>query len=523
MRKFLLAATAAALVQLGLVGAAGANTLRYASAGDIYGLDPHSMTDSFSINFLLHVYEPLVRYNKELKIEPALAVSWEVVKPDVIRYKLRQGVKFHDGSDFTADDVVMSLMRATDDKSPIKGNLPALKSAETVDDYTVDLHLSGPTPLLNNYLTNIAIFDAQWLEKNGAVKPVNAELGEEGYTTTHANGTGPFKLESRRPDAQTVLVANEAWWEKPEHNLTKVVHTPISSDATRVAALLSGEVDIITPSPLQDAKRIAGSPGTKVLESPGLRTIMMNFNMRDKLVDGNVEGNPFRDVRVRKAVYQAINMDLVRDKIMRGKSRNAGMQIAPEVPGFDEKLNRRFPYDPAAAKALLTEAGYPNGFQFNMNCPNDAYVNDEEVCQAMTAMLAQVGLNAKLVTEARTLHFKKAQEGQTDMFMIGWATLPMLDGFSVLSAMLHSPEDKLGTWNPGDYKNAKVDELTKKIDVELDEAKRRQMMIEAFGITEEEVAWLPLHQQPLSWAVRDNVEVVQTADDLLRLWYTRIK
>lgn len=141
----------------------------------------------------------------------------------------------------------------------------------------------------------------------------------------------------------------------------------------------------------------------------------------------------------------------------------------------------------------------------------------------MTAMLAQVGLNAKLVTEGRTLHFKKAQEGQADMFMLGWATLPMLDGFSVLSAMLHSPEGKLGTWNPGGYKNAKVDELTKKIDVELDEAKRRQMMAEAFAISKEEVAWLPLHQQPLSWAVRDNVEVVQTPDDLLRLWYARIK
>ncbi|MBB6467095.1 ABC transporter substrate-binding protein [Aminobacter carboxidus] len=523
MRKFLLAATAAALVQLGLMGNASAAELRYAAAGDIYGLDPDSMTDSFSNNFLSHIYEPLVRYNKELKIEPALALSWEVVKPDVVRFKLRQGVKFHDGADFGADDVVMSLMRAVDENSPIKGNLPALKSVEKIDDYTVDLHLAGPTPLLNNYLTNIAVFDAGWLENNNAVKPINAELGQEGYTSTHANGTGPFKLESRRPDAQTVLVANEGWWDKPQHNLTKIIFTPIASDATRVAALLSGEVDIITPSPLQDAKRIAANPGTKVLENPGLRTIMMNFNMRDKLVDGNVEGNPFKDARVRKAVYQAINMDLVRDKIMRGKSRVSGMQIAPEVPGFDAKLNERFPYDPAAAKALLTEAGYPDGFQFNMNCPNDAYVNDEEVCQAMTAMLAQVGLNAKLVTEARTLHFKKAQEGQTDMFMIGWATLPMLDGFSVLSAMLHSPEEKLGTWNPGGYTNAKVDELVKKIDVELDETKRREMMVEAFAITEQEVAWLPLHQQPLSWAVRDNVEVVQTADDLLRLWYVNVK
>ena len=522
MKKLLLAATAATLVGLGAAAPAGAAEIRYASAGDIYGLDPHSMTDSFSINFLQHIYEPLVRYNKELKIEPALAVSWEIIKPDVVRYKLRQGVKFHDGAEFSADDVVMSLTRATHERSPIKGNLPALKSVEKVDDYTVDLHLTGPTPLLNNYLTNMSIFDSGWLEANKSVEPVDAQKGEEGYTTSHANGTGPFKLESRRPDAQTVLVVNEAWWDEPQHNLTKIIHTPIGSDATRGAARLSGELDVIVPSPLQDADRIANSPGVKVLEAPGLRTIMMGFNVTGKLNDGDVEGNPFQKPAVRKALYQSINMDLVRDKIMRGKSRNGGMLIAPEVPGFDAALNERFPYDVEAAKAALAEAGYPDGFQFNMNCPNDAYVNDEEICQALAAMLAQAGFKAKLVTEARTLHFQKALAGQTDMFMLGWATLPMLDGYSVLSAMLHSPDGKLGTWNPGGYVNPKIDEITKKVDVELDEPKRRQMMVDAFAIARDEVAWLPLHQQPLSWATRDNIEVVQTADDLLRLWYAKV-
>jgi peptide/nickel transport system substrate-binding protein len=368
----------------------------------------------------------------------------------------------------------------------------------------------------------MSIFDSGWLEANNSVEPVDAQKGEEGYTTSHANGTGPFKLESRRPDAQTVLVVNEAWWDKPQHNLTKIIHTPIGSDATRVAALLSGELDVIVPSPLQDADRIANSPGVKVLEAPGLRTIMMGFNVTGKLNDGNVEGNPFQKPAVRKALYQSINMDLVRDKIMRGKSRNGGMLIAPEVPGFDPALNERFPYDVEAAKAALAEAGYPDGFQFNMNCPNDAYVNDEEICQALAAMLAQARFKAKLVTEARTLHFQKALAGQTDMFMLGWATLPMLDGYSVLSAMLHSPDGKLGTWNPGGYANPKIDDITKKVDVELDEEKRRQMMIDAFAIARDEVAWLPLHQQPLSWATRDNIEVVQTADDLLRLWYAKV-
>jgi peptide/nickel transport system substrate-binding protein len=523
MKKLLLASAMAVVMGYATGAFAEGKTLRYATAGDIYGLDPDSVPDSFTNNFLQAIYEPLVRYNKDLKIEPALATSWEIVKPDVIRYHLRQGVKFQEGQDFNADDVAVSLMRIVDPHSPMKGNLPGLKSVEKIDDYTVDLHMAGPSPLLNNYLTNVGMMDEGWLKEHDAVAPIDAQKGEEGYTTSHANGTGPFKVESRRPDAQTVLVANPGWWDKPEHNLERVIHTPIASDATRVAALLSGEVDIIQPAPLQDADRIAHSPGVKMLDAPGLRTIMMGFNMNDKLVGGDVDGNPFKDVRVRKALYQSVNMDLIQKKIMRGKSRNAGMLIAPEVPGYQEKLNQRLSYDIEAAKKGLAEAGYPDGFQFSMNCPNDAYVNDEEICQALAAMMAKAGFKPKLTVEPRTLHFKKAQGGQTDMFMLGWATLPMLDGFSVLSAMLHTPDKAMGTWNPGHYSNAEVDKLTDAVDVEMDEAKRRDMMGQAFALAEDDVAWLPLHQQPLSWAVRDNVEVPQTADDLLRLWLVTMK
>jgi peptide/nickel transport system substrate-binding protein len=519
MKKILLATCASAM----LVGAgAGAETLRYATAGDIYGLDPHSMTDSFTNNYLMHIYEPLVRYNAELKIEPALATKWEVIDPTRIRFYLREGVKFHGGQDFGADDVIASLTRATHPNSPIRGNLPALKSVEKVDDLTVDLILTGPTPLLNNYLTNIAIMDKGWLTEHNAVDPVDQQKGEEGYGTSNANGTGPFIVESRRPDALTVMVNNPDWWDTPVHNLTRIEHSPISSAATRVAALLSGEIDLIVPSPLQDADRIEAAEGVHVLENPGLRTIMLGINMGPKLNDGTTEGNPLADVRVRRAVMMATDMDAIQAKIMRGKSRNTGALIAPEVPGFVDSLNQRPAFDPEAAKALLAEAGYADGFAFNLNCPNDAYVNDAAVCQAMAAMLSKVGIDARLVTEPRTLHFQKAQAGQTDMFMLGWATLPMLDGFSVLSAMLHTPSDKMGTWNPGGYQNARVDELTQAVDIEIDEEKRRAMMVEAFTLAHDDVAWIPLHQQPLSWAARDGVEVVQTPDDLVRLWYARV-
>ena len=518
LRHLMMTAAAATLFATG----ASAETLRFATARDVYGLDPHAVTDSFTNVFTHHLYEPLVRYDADLKIEPALATSWEVIEPTRVRFTLREGVTFHGGEAFGADDVQVSLMRAVDPKSPLRGNLPGLKAVEIVDDLTVDLILEGPTPLLNNYLTNIFILDKGWLEANNAVAPIDASQGEEGYTTNNANGTGPFKLESRRPDALNVLVANDAWWDTPVHNLTRIEHTPIGSDATRVAALLSGEIDLIEPAPLQDANRIEAADGVRMLQNPGLRSIMMGINMGDSLVDGNVDGNPLKDIRVRQALYHAINMDLIRDRIMRGKSRVTGSLIAPEVNGYTEAMDARLPYDPERAKALLAEAGYPNGFAFNLNCPNDRYVNDEGICQAMAAMLAQAGLEPRLVTEPRQMHFQKVDNRQVDVFMLGWATLPMLDGFSVLSAMLATPGGEYGTFTPAGYSNPRVDELTKAVATEVDPEKRNAMMIEALMLAKDDIAWLPLHQQPLSWAARDTVEVPQAADDLVRLWYARV-
>lgn len=524
MKRIAAAALTASALGLGMVPAAQAETFRLASDGDLYGLDPHSMTDSFTIAFLHHVYEPLVRYNADLKIEPALATSWEMVEPTRIRFKIREGVKFHGGEDLTAEDVVASILRATHETSPVRGNVPGVAGAEAVDDLTVDILLDGPSPLLNNYLTNVYIMDKGWMEEHDSLLPVDAQQGEEGYTTANANGTGPFRVESRRPDAKTVLSVNPDWWDEPRHNLTRIELTPINSDATRVAALLSGELDLIAPSPLQDANRIAEASGVKVLEAPGLRTIMMGFNLGETLNNGGgVEGNPFKDVRVRQAIAHGISLELLRDKIMRGKSRIAGTLIAPEVPGFEPALNEPFAYGPEQAKALLAEAGYPEGFQFGMNCPNDRYVNDAEICQAMASMLARIGVRAVLTAETKTIHFKRARNGETDMFMLGWATLPMLDGYSVLSAMLHTPEGDMGTWNPGGYSNAELDRLTQAVATELDEEKRLEMMVEAFRIARDEVAWLPLHQQPLSWAAREAVSIPQTADDKVRLWLARIE
>lgn len=501
-----------------------AKTLRMAYAGDARGMDPYANAESFTLGFLSHIYEPLVRYNRDLKIEPALAASWEVVEPTVWRFKLREGVKFHNGNPFNADDVIASIKRVTHPNSPLKGNVPAVTGIRKVDEYTVDFTLNGTYPLLLNDLSNILIMDKEWMTEHDCLDPTDPAKGEESYATMNTNGTGPFMQESRQPDAKTVLVINPNWWDTPQHNLTRIEFTPIKSDATRVAAMLSGEIDFMFPSPLQDAERLSQTPGIKVLEAPGLRTIMFMLNQTpDELHESNIKGkNPLRDARVRKALYQAINMDLIQKKIMRGKSRNAGLLVAPEIQGFDPALNDRYAYDPEAAKTLIAEAGYSDGFEVGLDCPNDRYINDEEICQAVVSMWAKVGVKTNLTAQTKSLHFNKALAGECDIWMLGWATLPMMDSYSVLSQMLSSPREKLGLYNPGAYINPQVDELVDKIGVELDESKRLKMISEAFKLAKEDFVIFPLHQQPLSWAIRDGVNISQHADNKIRLWYATI-
>ena len=361
------------------------------------------------------------------------------------------------------------------------------------------------------------------MEENGALLPADMRQGRENYAVANSNGTGPFKLESRQPDAQTGLVVNEGWWDEPQHNLTRIEFSPIGSDATRIAALLSGELDFITPAPLQDIERINSADGVSVIEAPELRTIMLGMNYGDTLHDSNItDANPLKDVRVRQALQQAIDMDLIQKKVMRERSRNSALLVAPQVPGYQEALDKRPAADVAKAKALLEEAGYPEGFEVGFDCPNDRYVNDEEICQAITAMWARIGVKAQLTAQTKGKHFEKVLAGGADIYMVGWATLPMLDTYSVLSALLHTPGDRMGAWNPGGYSNAEIDALTTKVATELDADARLAMMSEALRIARDDVAIIPLHQQPLAWAVRDGVNIPITADNKPRLWYATV-
>ncbi len=503
-----------------------AKTFKFAFQGDVASMDPYALAENFSVSFHSNIHEPLVRYDENLQIEPALAVSWEIVNPTTWRFKLREGVKFHDGNAFEADDVAFSVKRAQGEGADMSSYVAGIADVKVVDAHTVDIVTTAVNPILLNTIAPLIIMDKQWAEANGAVEPVDLGKNVENYATLHANGTGAFKLVSREPGVKTVLTQNKDWWDLPNQtfNVTDVILTPIASDATRTAALLSGELDLMFPAPVQDVERINSSGVATALQGPELRTIFLGMDQeRDELLYSSVKGkNPLKDKKVRQALYQAIDIEAIKTKVMRGASTPAGLLLAPKLGGFNEALNGRLAYDPAASKTLLAEAGYPDGFDIQLDCPNNRYVNDEQICQVVAGLFARVGVNVNLLAQPKSKFFAKLKEHDISMYLLGWIPDDQ-DAGSVIAHLMVPPEDGGLPWNGGGYGNPRVTELSRMITSEIDAAKRQTMIDEAFGIVKDEVGYIPLHQQALSWGVRNGVTVAQRADNALQYWYINIK
>jgi peptide/nickel transport system substrate-binding protein len=503
---------------------AQAKTFRYAYRVDPASLDPHALAETFTLSWLGQVYEPLVGRGKNLELVPALALKWEQPDPKIWRMYLRPNVKFHNGEPFTADDVVFSIGRMKAEGSDMGYTFSTVTAVRKIDDLTVDLVMDKPNPILPMQTTSSYIMSKSWAEANGAAKPASVKNKVENFATNNADGTGPFKISSRQVGVKTMLVPNEAWWGPKEHNLTEVAFTPIQSDATRVAALLSGELDMVYPIPQQDVARVNATGKHSVLTGFELRTMFLNMDQkRDELLESNVKGkNPFKDKRVRQAVYQAIDMDAIRTRIMGGTSHVAGTMVAPGVNGYDAKLDVRLPFDPDASKKLLTEAGYPTGFEIGMDCPNDRYVNDEKICQAIVGMLARVGIKANLLAQTRTKYFEKILSRNTTFSLLGWQPLSY-DAHSTLQDVINTPREKVGTYNVGSFSNPRIDQLTDMIETEIDPAKRQALISEALSIHKAEIGHIPLHQAGLAWGVRKGVSVVLRNDDSLELRWVKVE
>lgn len=501
-----------------------AKTFRYAFQGDVQTMDPHGLFETMTLGFQRNIYEPLVIRNAKMEMTGALAEKWENTEPTVWRFNLRKGVKFHDGSDFKADDVEFSVKRLSTEGSDMKVVAALIKEVRVIDDYTVEFVTAAPDPILPLQLEIFYIMDKQWAEKNNAVEATNVKGGDEGNGANLAtNGTGPFMLESRQSGVKTVLKRFPNWWGKMASNITEVVFTPISQDATRVAALISGNVDMAYPIPVQDWKRLEEADGVKPLTGPEARTIFLGFDqVRDELSASNIKGkNPFKDIRVRQAFFHAINVDAIQKKVMRGASTPTGLMIAPQINGFNESMNDRPKYDVAAAKKLMAEAGYADGFEVTMDCPNDRYVNDEKICQAAASMLARINVKINLLSQPKSKYFAKvlAQNGyDTSFFLLGW-TPSTFDSHNVIASLLacRGGEDKIGAFNLGGYCNKRINELAAGVKSETDQTKRQAMIDEAFKIHKEEFGHIPLHQQPLSWGVSERVSVNQRPDNVFDL------
>ena len=529
MRKKTLLMVLVLVVSVVLVLPAWSKTLKFAFQGDAKSMDPYSLNETFQLGFLSNIYEGLIRRAPNLEIEPSLAERWEVMEPTRWRFYLRKGVKFHDGSPFTADDVVFSADRVRAKSSDLKTRLSDDTKVVKVDDYTVDFITSAPNPILYVEWGTWYIMSKKWTEKHNAVTPESATAETENYATRHANGTGPFKLVSHEAGVKTVAEVNPDWWDNAnkEHNVTKVIFTQVSNDATRVAALLSGQVDMAYPIPVQDMKRVDSNADSRMLVGPELRTIFLGMDQsRDELLYSNVKGkNPFKDKRVRQAFYQAINIDAIKKMVMRGLSEPSAMMIAPGINGGGNPKFKRLPYDPAAAKKLLAEAGYPDGFEVGMDCPNDRYVNDEAICLATVSMLAKVGIKVNLLAQPKAKYFPKilAPKMDTSFYMLGW-TPGSFDSWNVLFN-LHGCQDDTGRgkFNLGRYCNPEVDKLTVKILSETDQAKRDALIEEAWTMTIDDIAHIPLHQQALAWGVRNNVELKQRPDNQFEWRHVMIK
>jgi peptide/nickel transport system substrate-binding protein len=354
-----------------------------------------------------------------------------------------------------------------------------------IDNLTVEFKLDAVNPIFLQHISLLPIMSRAWAEKNKATKPLDFKNKEEGYASFHANGTGPFILVSRQPDVKTVYKRNPAWWGKFDGNVQEVVYTPIKSDATRVAALISGEIDLVLDPAPQDLPRLRNTPGVKVIEGPENRIVFIGMDQaRDELLYSSVKGkNPFKDQRVRRALYQAIDIETIKTKLMRGQAAPTGA-ITPSPLGTYN--------DPALEKRLAS-------------------------------MWARLNVKVRVNAMPRTTYFPKLQRLDTSMYMLGWGGA-ITDAETVFTPVLRGRgEGGVGSWNFGGAKDAKFEELAAASSKEADPTKREQLVKAALARHNELVLNIPLHRQVIPWAARANVEAVHRPDNWLEWRWVTLK
>jgi peptide/nickel transport system substrate-binding protein len=512
------------LLALVLAGQTQAQTLRIATAFDPQTLDPHALALLYHTRVVSQVYDSLVNRDADFKLEPALATEWRMSSPTSWRFKLRAGVQFHDGSTMTADDVVFSLLRALAAPSQRSFQLKGVSTVRKTDEQTVEMVTEAPDAVLPEKLVFLPIMSKAWSDKHGVQKSQDFNGKQETYAVRHANGTGPFRVERYEPDVRVLLKRHAAWWgnaDRRNGNVQELQFITIKSDATRLAALASGEVDLVMDPPYQDILRLKSDARITMAQTADIGQQYLTFDQaRDELEFSDVKGrNPFKDLRVRQAVYHAIDIKTLIDKVLRGQAVPTGAFLSTRVDGSPADLDKRLPYDPAKARALLAQAGYPNGFGVTLDCVNVSW--REAVCQAVSAMLTQVGIRTTLRASPTNQFFPKLSQGTASFVEYGWTATP--DAWASLNGLFRSfDKSGLGTFNAGRYSNPRLDALIDSIRVEPDLTRRRAMVATVLRLVAEELPYIPLYRRTLTWAFAKKLALVQWPNDTIEVRWVKV-
>jgi len=502
--------------------AAEAKPLRYASQFDPGTMDPHALASLYNNRVLSQVYEPLVSRDEGFRVEPRLALSWTPLEGGRgWRFKLRPNVRFHEGEPFTAEDVVFNVTRALQPTSAHKSTLPNVTGARKIDDLTVDVLTTEPTPVLPLAMSNLRLMSKAWCVKHKVEKPQDYKAKEESHAVRNANGTGPYRLVRWDNDVKTVLVASGNYWGQ-RGNVTEATYFVVSSAATRAAALMSGEMDFVVDPAVQDLDRLRANPAVTVGQAMSTGTQFLGFDhAREKLAHGDAGGrNPFRDARVRQAVWLAIDTGALQTKVMRGTGGIGRSIFSPALDGYDKRFDQKPAYDPERAKALLKEAGYPNGFSVDLD--GSAAQPADAICQAIAGMLNRIGIRVTYRPLPFNVLLPKLNSGDTSLYVIGW-TPATAEPEGALVPLAHSRSAPgVGEYNFGGYSNPKVDQLIDQGRVEFDPGKRAVLFTEAMALMNADAAFVPLIHRHVTWAMRKGVKAVLRPNDIVDLRFVNV-
>jgi peptide/nickel transport system substrate-binding protein len=512
-----------------LIGASAleARTLRWARSIEVSSLDPHAANTGPNILLANQIYEPLIVRQLDGWMVPALAVSWALTgDPRVWEFRLRPNVKFHDGAAFTADDVIFSIERAQAEGSDMQPLLATIESVIKIDELIVRIRTKGPDPLLPNNLTDIFIMDREWCERNGVTRVRTGSGAQDSFAATHANGTGPYRLASRRSGIETVLRRYEEYWGRPEFPLevSELVYRPIPDNAARVAALLADEVDFVQDVPAEDTERLRRARGIRVNTGPENRSVFLGFDIGSRqLRSSNVKDrNPFADRRVREAISIAIDRETIRRTVMRGQSAPAGVIVPPFSNGYTRELDRIPPVDLQKARALMRDAGHGQGFSVTLHCTNDRYVNDVGLCGAVASMLAELAINVNVMAQPAARHFPQVRQAELDFYLLGWG-VTTFDSEYIFSLLYHTKTGQLGSWNGTRFSDPAVDAEIRALRTEIDPKRRNAMIEKLWHKLKAETIYVPLHNQTITHAMREEFDIPVDVSNQLKMKYVGLR